>query len=220
MVPLTEWVLRTACLQTLAWQGMMPAGMIAGGPLRLAINVSGVQFKQNTLVGLVRRVLDATGLPTACLEIELTESVVMHHAPSAMATLRALKAMDIRVAIDDFGTGYSSLSYLQRLPVDSLKIDRSFVHHIERSRKGSALAKAIITMAHSLDLRVIAEGVETSGQLAWLRRHGCDEVQGYVFCPPMAAEETTQFLQDATEGDLAALRDLPRLTNRISIQEQ
>jgi diguanylate cyclase (GGDEF)-like protein len=216
MVPLTEWVLRTACVQTLAWQGMLPASVMAGGPLRLAINVSGVQFKQNTLVGLVRRVLDATGLPTACLEIELTESVVMHHAPSAMATLRALKAMDTRVAIDDFGTGYSSLSYLQRLPVDSLKIDRSFVHHIERSRKGSALAKAIITMAHSLDLRVIAEGVETSGQLAWLRRHGCDEVQGYVFCPPMAAEETTQFLQDAAEGDLAALRDLPRLTNRIS----
>ena len=215
MVPLTEWVLRTACVQTLAWQRMLPSGITAGGPLRLAINVSGVQFKQNTLVGLVRRVLDATGLPTACLEIELTESVVMHHAPSAMATLRALKAMDTRVAIDDFGTGYSSLSYLQRLPVDSLKIDRSFVHHIERSRKGSALAKAIITMAHSLDLRVIAEGVETSGQLAWLRRHGCDEVQGYVFCPPMAAEETTQFLQDAADGELQALRDLPRLTNRV-----
>lgn len=209
MVPLTEWVLRNACIQTLAWQRLLPSAVITGGPLRLAINVSGVQFKQNTLVGLVRRVLEATGLPTSCLEIELTESVVMHHAPSAMATLRALKEMDTRVAIDDFGTGYSSLSYLQRLPVDSLKIDRSFVHHIERSRKGSALAKAIITMAHSLDLRVIAEGVETSGQLAWLRRHGCDEVQGYVFCPPMAAEETTQFLQDAAEGDLAALRDLP-----------
>jgi diguanylate cyclase (GGDEF)-like protein len=216
MVPLTEWVLRTACVQTLAWQAMLPSGVIAGGPLRLAINVSGVQFKQNTLVGLVRRVLDATGLSSACLEIELTESVVMHHAPSALATLRALKAMDTRVAIDDFGTGYSSLSYLQRLPVDSLKIDRSFVHHIERSRKGSALAKAIITMAHSLELRVIAEGVETSGQLAWLRRHGCDEAQGYVFCPPMAAEETTQFLQDAADGDLEALRDLPRVTNRFS----
>lgn len=216
MVPLTEWVLRTACVQTLAWQAMLPPGVIAGGPLRLAINVSGVQFKQNTLVGLVRRVLDATGLSSACLEIELTESVVMHHAPSALATLRALKAMDTRVAIDDFGTGYSSLSYLQRLPVDSLKIDRSFVHHIERSRKGSALAKAIITMAHSLELRVIAEGVETSGQLAWLRRHGCDEAQGYVFCPPMAAEETTQFLQDAADGDLEALRDLPRVTNRFS----
>jgi diguanylate cyclase (GGDEF)-like protein len=209
MVPLTEWVLRTACLQTLAWRQSIP------GELRMAINVSGVQFKQNTLVGLVRRVLDATGLPTACLEIELTESVVMHHAPSALATLRALKAMDIRVAIDDFGTGYSSLSYLQRLPVEALKIDRSFIHHIDRSRKGSALAKAIITMAHSLDLRVMAEGVETEGQLAFLRKHECDEVQGYIFSAPLSADDATQYLRDAMDGDFGPMLALPLFTNPL-----
>jgi diguanylate cyclase (GGDEF)-like protein len=195
VVPLTEWVLRTACLQAIAWQPLIDE--TGQRPMRLAINVSGVQFKQNTLVALVRRVLDATGLPPASLEIELTESVVMHHAPSAMATLRALKALDIRVAIDDFGTGYSSLSYLQRLPVDALKIDRSFVHHIERSRKGSALTKAMITMAHSLELRVIAEGVETIGQLEFLRRHGCDEGQGYVFSAAVPADEATRLLRAA-----------------------
>lgn len=191
MLPLTEWVLETACTQALEWQGH-------DEPLRLAINVSGVQFKQNTLVELVRRVLTRTGLPPSCLELELTESVIMHHAPSAMATLQTLKAMDIKISIDDFGTGYSSLSYLQRLPVDALKIDRSFVSHIDQSEKGSAIAKAIITMAHSLDLRVIAEGVETSSQLDFLCAHGCDEVQGYVFSQPLPAFEATRLLRAAT----------------------
>jgi diguanylate cyclase (GGDEF)-like protein len=197
MVPLTEWVLHTACKQALAWQALWQAQAPDGPPLRLAINVSGVQFKQNTLVALVRRVLDISGLPTSSLEIELTESAVMHHAPSAMATLRALKAMDIRVAIDDYGTGYSSLSYLQRLPVDALKIDRTFVQHIERSRKGAALTKAMIAMAHSLELRVIAEGVETPHQLDFLTRHACDEVQGYIFSPPVPADEATALLRKA-----------------------
>lgn len=204
MLPLTEWVLRTACEQMRAWHDLLGDGRRSAPAdlLRLAVNVSGVQFKQNTLIGLIRRVLEGTGLPASCLEIELTESVVMHHAPSALATLRALKAMDVRVAIDDYGTGYSSLSYLQRLPVEALKIDRSFVHHIERSRKGAALAKAMIAMAHSLDLRVIAEGVETDGQLAFLRKHDCDEGQGYLFSAPLPADEATEWLRE-TEAQSA-----------------
>jgi diguanylate cyclase (GGDEF)-like protein len=209
MLPLTEWVLHTACMQALEWQEL-------DVPLRLAINVSGVQFKQNTLVALISRVLETTGLPASCLEIELTESVIMHHAPSAMATLQALKAMDIRIAIDDFGTGYSSLSYLQRLPVDALKIDKSFISHIHQSEKGSAIAKAIITMAHSLDLRVIAEGVETSAQLDFLCAYGCDEVQGYVFSQPLPAYEATRLLRAAVAmrtDVVTPARDRMRMTD-------
>jgi EAL domain-containing protein (putative c-di-GMP-specific phosphodiesterase class I) len=209
MLPLTEWVLHSACTQALEWRDL-------GVPLRLAINVSGVQFKQNTLVALITRVLETTGLPASCLEIELTESVIMHHAPSAMATLQALKAMDIRIAIDDFGTGYSSLSYLQRLPVDALKIDKSFISHIHQSEKGSAIAKAIITMAHSLDLRVIAEGVETSAQLDFLCAYGCDEVQGYVFSQPLPAYEATRLLRAAAamRPDISVpVKDRGRMTD-------
>ena len=181
ITPIGDWVLRTACAQAHAWQ-------LAGhGPLRLAVNLSARQFKQKNLLHAVAQALADTGLDAAHLELELTESMVMHDVEQATAIMAKLKALGVQLSIDDFGTGYSSLAYLRHFPIDVLKIDKTFVSDITHSMDDAAIVRAIISLAHSLRLKVIAEGVETEQQLAFLRRHGCDQMQGYLFSRPLAA---------------------------------
>jgi diguanylate cyclase (GGDEF)-like protein/PAS domain S-box-containing protein len=176
-----DWVLHTACAQTRVWQ-------LAGhGPLRLAVNLSARQFKQRNLLHAVAQALAETGLDAGHLELELTESMVMHDVEQATAIMSNLKALGVQLSIDDFGTGYSSLAYLRHFPIDVLKIDKTFVSDITNSDDDAAIVRAIISLAHSLRLKVIAEGVETAQQLAFLRQHGCDQMQGYLFSRPLSA---------------------------------
>lgn len=190
IIPIGEWVLYTACAQCRNWQD---AGY---GPLRIAVNLSARQFRQKDLADTVARILNETGLDPRCLELELTESILMSNASATTATLQALSALGIRISIDDFGTGYSSLSYLKHFPINALKIDMSFVRNITTDPDDAAITMAIITMAKSLNLKVIAEGVETVEQLAFLRTHQCDSGQGYYFSQPVAAEAFALYLRD------------------------
>ncbi|OON62945.1 diguanylate cyclase [Massilia sp. KIM] len=189
IVPIGAWVLRSACRQNQRWRH---AGM---GPLRVAVNLSARQFAEPDLLETVARVLEETGLPAESLEIELTESMMMADVEAAIETMRCLKRMGVKLSIDDFGTGYSSLSYLKRLPVDVLKIDRSFVQDIVSSPDSAAMVDAIIALAHGLRMQVIAEGVETLEQLEHLRNSGCDEVQGYVYCRPQPVKAVEPLLR-------------------------
>jgi EAL domain-containing protein (putative c-di-GMP-specific phosphodiesterase class I) len=159
------------------------------------VNLSARQFQQHDIVKLVTQVLDETGLEPQYLELELTESTIMRNAEEAVLMLNALHALGIGLAIDDFGTGYSSLSYLKRFPVDRLKIDRSFVSDIGVSGDDETITSAIIALAHSLKLQVIAEGVETSAQLDFLKERACDEMQGFFFSRPMPRDEIPGLLQ-------------------------
>jgi diguanylate cyclase (GGDEF)-like protein len=184
IVPLGEWVMRTACAQNRAWQ------MAGYGAISVSVNLSLRQFKQQSLVRSVQRILVETGLAAAHLEVELTESMVMHDAEGAITTLQALRELGVHVSVDDFGTGYSSLSYLKRLPLAALKIDQAFVRDIcESHGDRGVLAQAIIALGHNLRLRVVAEGVEKAEQAAFLEEHGCDEVQGIYFGRPVPAAE-------------------------------
>ena len=188
IVPLGTWVLHTACAQNKAWQA---AGF---KPVCVAVNLSGRQFRQKDLAEVVTRILQETGLDAAYIELELTESMVMHDVEASIATLTRLKTIGVKVSIDDFGTGYSSLSYLKRFPIDFLKIDQSFVRDISTSPDNAAITKAIISMSHDLGLKVIAEGVETEMQKSFLRLHQCDEMQGYLFSRPVPANEFEMLL--------------------------
>jgi EAL domain-containing protein (putative c-di-GMP-specific phosphodiesterase class I) len=188
IVPIGEWVLRTACAQSRSWQ---EAGF---SPLSLAVNLSARQFQQQNLSEVVVRILRETRLNSHELELELTESSIMKNAESAVRTLGELKAMGVKIAIDDFGTGYSSLGYLKRLPLDTLKIDRSFVHDVTTDHDDAALVVAIITLAHNLRLKVVAEGVETEAQLSFLHLLRCDEGQGYLFSKPLPVEAFEELL--------------------------
>ena len=188
IVPIGEWVLRTACRQCKSW-------LDAGLPeVTVAVNISARQFREKNLFQLVQTILAETGLAPGQLELEVTESVIMHDAQQVIASLQAFRDMGVRLSVDDFGTGYSSLSYLKRFPVDRLKIDQSFVRDLSTDADDVAIAQAIITLGHTLNLRVIAEGVETPEQLAFLRAHQCDEMQGYLFGKPMPAEEFGKML--------------------------
>jgi len=189
IVPIGEWVLRTACTQNQAWHS---AGVCS---IRMAVNISAQQFKKENLTEAVIRILDETGLPHDLLELEITESVMMQDMERAVAVLTELSARGIRFSIDDFGTGYSSLVYLKRLPIDILKIDRSLVSQMPEDPDDTAIAAAIISMGKSLNLQVIAEGVETEQQLAFLLQQGCDEAQGFLFSRPVAANKMTELLQ-------------------------
>ncbi len=167
IVAIGEWVLREACRQARAWQA---SGV---GAIRIAVNLSAQQFRQKNLVEMVRDALREAGLEPRFLELELTESAVMHDAESSIEILRRLSGIGVRISVDDFGTGYSSLSYLRRLPLDKLKIDHSFIQEVTTSRDDAQIVRAIVSLAHSLHLKVIAEGVETEEQLAFLRDLGC-----------------------------------------------
>jgi diguanylate cyclase (GGDEF)-like protein len=183
-----EWVLRSAARQMKAW---LDAGM---APAIMAINLSAVQFRHAHLPDLVARILAEEGLAPEYLEIELTESVAMDDPLAAIAVMDELHARGVRMSIDDFGTGYSSLSYLKRFQVYKLKIDQSFVSDISVDPESKAIVSAVISLASSLGLRTIAEGVETAEQLAFLREQGCDEVQGYHFSRPLSASEFVRFI--------------------------
>ncbi|EIJ45942.1 diguanylate cyclase/phosphodiesterase with PAS/PAC sensor domains protein [Herbaspirillum sp. GW103] len=187
ILPIGEWVLRSACHQNKRWQE-------AGLPtIPVAVNLSPRQLNQS-LPEFVAGVLEQSGLAASCLELEITENVVMKDAEKSVATLHALKRLGLQISVDDFGTGYSSLSYLRRFPVDALKIDKSFVRDIARDADSAAIVKAVISLAHILNLRVIAEGVEDEEQYAFLKENACDEVQGYLFGKPMTVEDFTAWL--------------------------
>lgn len=190
IVPLGEWVLRAACTQGKAWTD---AGL---PPLVMAVNLSVRQFQSENLVRFVQQVLAETNFPAALLELELTESMFMEHAEQSIDTLRTLKALGVSLAIDDFGTGYSSLTYLKRFPIDKLKIDQSFVQGLAEDLNDREIAATIIAMARGLKLKVLAEGVESQQQLAFLQQHGCDYYQGYLFHKPAPASELETWLRD------------------------
>jgi len=192
ILPLGEWVLRTACSQARRWQD---AGLLA---VPVAVNVSAIQFHQEGFPSLIRQVLQETHLQPHYLELEITESLLVSKGDATLSVLKELKNMGVKLAIDDFGTGYSCLSYLKQFPVDKLKIDRSFVRHIVVDWRDAAIASAIINMARSLHLKVIAEGVENEAQRSFLQAHRCDEVQGYYFSEPISADEAA-LLQAAME---------------------
>jgi diguanylate cyclase (GGDEF)-like protein len=179
ILPIGNWVLRQACMHARAW---IDAGLPA---TTMAVNVSAIEFRSEGFLDGLLAVLKETGLDPALLELELTESVLMKHAESAATILQTLRKRGIQVAIDDFGTGYSSLSYLRRFQIDALKIDQSFVGEITTAASDSSIVTAVISMARSLNLRVVAEGVETRAQSAFLRAHECDEAQGYYFSRPV-----------------------------------
>jgi len=194
IVPIGEWVMRTVCSRMSRWQ---KAGH---EPLRIAVNLSACQFRQTALNEMVKRALQDAAVDPRWLELELTESVIMDDIQTSSIVLRSLKEMGVRISMDDFGTGYSSLSMLKRLPLDTLKIDQSFVRDITTDADDAAIIDAIISLAHSLRLRVIAEGVETPEQLAFLRDRGCDEVQGYLYSRPMDADAIECWLREYNDG--------------------
>src|SRR5947199_5912401 len=187
-VPLDLWVLRQACREIQEWR---EAG---ARELRLAVNLSPRSFQQPDLLQRIQGVLAETGLPPFSLELEITETLAMHNAGATLGMLRTLKDLGVRIAIDDFGTGYSSLSYLTTFPIDTLKVDRSFVHTLGRGHGSEEVAAAVIALAVSLGLGVIAEGVETREQWRWLEGLGCDRFQGYLFSPPLPAFECREMI--------------------------
>jgi diguanylate cyclase (GGDEF)-like protein/PAS domain S-box-containing protein len=189
ILPIGAWVLRQACRQVRAW---LDQGLPA---IPMSINVSGVQLQDAKFLDEVMAVLGETGLAPELLELELTESVLMHLPEHAQSGLRHLRDLGVTVSIDDFGTGYSSLSYLKKLPIDTLKIDQSFLHQRKGSSDGAAIAMAIIRMGKSLNLRVVAEGVETVEDVAFLKEHDCDEAQGFYFSEPVPADQFADLLR-------------------------
>lgn len=196
IVPLGKWVLFQACTQAKAWNSALPSG------LRVSVNLSSYQFRQKDLIDVIAESLENSGLPPAQLELEITESAIMQDTEGAVLMLKALQQMQIRIAIDDFGTGYSSLSYLKRFPLNVLKIDQSFIRDITVNSQDASITTAIITLAQSLGLEVIAEGVETREHLQFLQDKGCDLMQGYFFSRPVPADEFQRLLREHSKKDL------------------
>lgn len=195
---LEDWVLRTACREAVSWTGA------AQRPLRLAVNLSARHFADPRIVEKIAEALDGSGLDPRLLELELTEGEMLHLVPRTLASMRRLAALGIRMSLDDFGTGYSNLAYLTQLPIERLKIDRIFVREIGRESQGSPLLDAIITMARGLGLHTVAEGVERSSQLEYLRWHGCEEAQGFFLSPALAgADLRTRIRARACRGAAA-----------------
>jgi EAL domain-containing protein (putative c-di-GMP-specific phosphodiesterase class I) len=187
-----EWVLFEACRQAKAWQreGLRP--------LRVAVNLAPSQFRLTNLLDQIRRALEASALNPQFLEVELTESAVMSDAEESIRILEAISRMGVLVSVDDFGTGYSSMSYLRRFPIDKLKIDRCFVEQMTRRPEDASIVQAIISLAHSLHLKVIAEGVETPEQLALLAELGCDQYQGFYFSPALEPAQFLAFIKQSS----------------------
>ena len=196
IVPIGDWVLRTACAQAQQWQ---TEGLPA---VKVAVNVSAIQFRQEGFCEIIRRTLDETGLAPQCLELELTESLLLANADVMLSVVQELTAMGVTLAIDDFGTGYSSFAYLRQFRVSKLKIDRSFIRDIAVNPDDAAITAAVISMAKSLRLKVIAEGVETEEQMSFLQAHHCDAIQGYYFSKPLAVDKVT----DKLRGNCSELR--------------
>jgi EAL domain-containing protein (putative c-di-GMP-specific phosphodiesterase class I) len=193
IIPLGEMVLRRACEQARQWQLQGLAN------IRISVNLSVKQLRQGNLVSLVRQILEETGLSAQMLELELTENQLLDDVEDTINICKQLRALGVKMAIDDFGTGYSSLGYLKRFPVDYVKIDRTFICELEQSSEDSAIVRAIIAMVHGLDLKVVAEGVETQAQMDFLKEHRCDEIQGYLISRPVPAEEFVELLRSGTE---------------------
>lgn len=190
IIDIGEWVMKTACVQAKSWidQGLPPC--------RMSINLSSVQFKRSALTETIKDIIEETGLPPQYLELELTESSVMTDVEQNILRLRQLKQMGIKIAIDDFGTGYSSLSYLKKFPIDTLKIDRSFVADLADNKEDEAIVKAIMALANTMNLGVIAEGVESQKQLAILKQYECELIQGYLFSRPLNKEDISVLLKN------------------------
>jgi EAL domain-containing protein (putative c-di-GMP-specific phosphodiesterase class I) len=198
IVPIGQWVLREACCQMAEWQ----AHFDHQPPFTVSVNLSARQFKQVNLAQQVAEALAATGLSAQCLKLEITESAIMEEAQAAIATLSQLRALGVQVQIDDFGTGYSSLSYLHRFPVDTLKIDRSFIWRMGVDGDNTEIVRTIITLAHELGMSVIAEGLETPEQLERVTRLACEQGQGFLISRPLAVEQVAQFIR-GLEADLS-----------------
>ena len=189
ILPIGNWVLREACKQARAW---VDAGLPLG---TMAVNISAMEFRDENFLEGVFAILRETGLDPRLLELELTESVLMKRAESAASILKTLRARGVQIAVDDFGTGYSSLSYLRKFPIDALKIDQSFVRQITTAPDETTIVTAVISMGRSLKLRVVAEGVETQEELAFLQTHQCDEAQGYYFSRPVLPQQFAELLK-------------------------
>jgi EAL domain-containing protein (putative c-di-GMP-specific phosphodiesterase class I) len=188
IIPIGQWVLETACAQNKRWQALGFA------PVRMGVNLSPVQFRQPDLLEVVQRTLRDTDVDPRWLELELTEGMLMHEVTATLDCLRGLKELGVHLSIDDFGTGYSSLSYLKQFPIDTLKIDQSFVRDVTSNADDAAIVTSIILMGHGLKLNIIAEGVETDSQLEFLRVLRCNEIQGYLISPPVPADEAGRLL--------------------------
>jgi EAL domain-containing protein (putative c-di-GMP-specific phosphodiesterase class I) len=181
IVPIGEWVLRSACAQAKVWQEMRPG-------LRVAVNLSARQFQQQNLAPILESVLGETGLDPGLLELEITETVAMIHAERAIAILRTLRALGVRISVDDFGTGQTSLGYLRRLPISAIKIDHTFIQDVVTSTEAAAIVSGLLGIAQGLGIEVIAEGVESEGQWEFLVERGCGAVQGFLFSRPLPAD--------------------------------
>jgi EAL domain-containing protein (putative c-di-GMP-specific phosphodiesterase class I) len=188
IVPLGEWVLKQACAQNKEWQRK------GYPPMRVAVNVSVKQFQQSDMVEVVETALRETGLDPEWLEIEITESVIIQHEETVAEAIQRIQALGVHVTIDDFGMGYSSLSHLKRFKLNALKIDRSFVRDVTENLEAAIIVSAVVNLAHSLRLHVVAEGAETWEQLKFLKENGCDQVQGYFFTPPVPVTALERFL--------------------------
>jgi diguanylate cyclase (GGDEF)-like protein len=188
IIPMGEWILHSACKQGKAWQ---EEGLEL---FDLSVNISGIQFMQEDFVGMVTNSLRESGFDPSYLKLELTESIVMKDPQNAVKKMNSLKQLGIQISIDDFGTGYSSMSYLKRFPTSSLKVDRSFIQDIDTNPDDQTIVRAIIALAHNLNIKVIAEGVETKKQLWLLRGYGCDGAQGFYFCPPVNPTAFVEFM--------------------------
>jgi diguanylate cyclase len=211
IIPIGAWVIRQACQQIKAWQN-------AGLPtMRVAVNVSAAQFRHHNLAETVRRALIETGVSARNLEIELTETAVMSNPEESVATLQRLSRMGVAVSVDDFGTGYSCMSHLRRFPLDKLKIDRSFVHDLMTSPEAAAVVRGIISLAHSLHLKVIAEGVETLEQMELLKSFGCDQYQGFHFSPPISAAAYAQLMRGARPETPTPIDELSETRSRLAL---
>ncbi|NJN76884.1 MAG: EAL domain-containing protein [Synechococcaceae cyanobacterium RL_1_2] len=199
--PIGNWILEQACLQLKKWHSK------GWHKLKLSINLSARQFNQRDICNKLVSIFKNAAVKTDCIELEITESTLVQHPAFAVRKLRQLAEMGIKVAIDDFGTGYSSLAYLQQFPFHILKIDRSFIHQIDRNDRNEAITKAIIELAHNLNLTVVGEGVETEQELKILKRFDCDVIQGYLFSPPLKARSFEHLLEsDQTLARLAQLK--------------
>ena len=199
IVPLSRWVLAQACRQTCTWRE-------AGLPkICMSVNISAIDFRQRDFVENIEQILQQTGMDPTCLELEITEGVLMQNVEATVDTLNRIKTLGVRLAIDDFGTGYSSLSYLRRFPIDVLKIDQSFIRGLSSDSNDAALVSAIISLGRSLNLTIIAEGVETLEQLEFLKARQCEEVQGYYFSKPVEPDLFVQYLQSVKTASSAPL---------------